>query len=84
MRVVLAILALLQFAACVSDVAESPVKAIVGGRLIDGTGREPVDDTVILIAGDTIVDVGPRHSVEIPAGSEMIDISGMTVIPVLF
>ena len=84
MRVVLAILALLQFAACVSDVVESPVKAIVGGRLIDGTGREPVDDTVILIEGDTIVYVGPRHSVEIPAGSEMIDISGMTVIPGLF
>ena len=84
MRVVLAILALLQFAACVPDAVESPVTAIVGGRLIDGTGREPVDDTVILIEGDTIVDVGPRHSVVIPAGSEMIDISGMTVVPGLF
>ncbi len=55
--------------------------AIVGGRIIDGTGREPIEDGVILVEGDRIKAVGRRGEVEIPEDAEVIDASGKTVLP---
>ncbi|MBT3941700.1 MAG: amidohydrolase family protein [Chloroflexi bacterium] len=57
------------------------MKAIVGGNLIDGTGAAPVLDTTVLVDGESIVEVGPRASVSVPPGAEVIDASGMTVMP---
>jgi len=57
------------------------LKAIVGAALIDGTGRPPVEDAVILVEGDTIKTVGPANCVSVPAGAEKMDVSGMTVMP---
>ena len=56
-------------------------KALVGGRVIDGTGRDPIDDAVILIEGDRIDAVFRRGEWEVPSGAEVTDISGSTVIP---
>jgi imidazolonepropionase-like amidohydrolase len=53
--------------------------AIRAGRLIDGRGGAPVRDAVILLAGDRITAVGP--GLPIPAGVEVIDLSGKTVLP---
>ena len=58
--------------------------ALVGGRLIDGTGAEPVADTVIVIQDGTILSALPRDEVEIPLRAEVIDISGLTVLPGFF
>jgi len=55
--------------------------AIVGGLLIDGTGAQPRWDQTVLIQGDRIVQVGPSETVTVPAGAEVIDASGMTVMP---
>jgi predicted amidohydrolase YtcJ len=55
--------------------------AIVGGTLIDGTGRPPLKDCVVLVKGDRIDAVGGRDEVSVPEGAEVIDASGMTVIP---
>jgi imidazolonepropionase-like amidohydrolase len=55
------------------------VVAIRAGVLIDGTGRSPVANAVILVEDGRIRDVGPR--VEIPAGARVIDLSGATVLP---
>ena len=55
--------------------------AIVGGNLIDGSGRPVVEDTTVLIDGDRILEAGPRASVPIPEGAEVLDASGHTVMP---
>jgi imidazolonepropionase-like amidohydrolase len=58
-------------------------KALVvrGGRLIDGTGRPPVDDSVIVISNGRFEAVGRRGEVSVPAGAEAIDATGKTVLP---
>ena len=58
-----------------------PFRTLVGGRMIDGTGADPVEDAVLVISGGRIVAAGPRDTVEIPILSEILDVSGMTVLP---
>jgi imidazolonepropionase-like amidohydrolase len=55
--------------------------AIVGGNLIDGTGSTMVEDVAVLIDGERIIEVGPRASVPIPEGTEVIDATGRTIMP---
>jgi enamidase len=55
--------------------------ALVGGGLVDGSGASPVLDATVLVRGDTIVAAGHRSVVRIPAGAEIVDVSGMTVLP---
>ena len=61
--------------------SEPHPRAIVGGTLIDGTGRPPVSDAVVVLDGDRIAAVGKQGEVEIPLGAEVIDASGRTVLP---
>ncbi len=58
--------------------------ALAGGRLIDGFGGPPVEDSVILVHGEKIVEVGPREQVAIPSGAEVISTEGMSVLPGLW
>ncbi len=53
--------------------------AIHCGQLIDGSGAEPLRNAIIVIDGETIVAVNPGG--EIPRGAEVIDASGLTVMP---
>jgi imidazolonepropionase-like amidohydrolase len=55
--------------------------AIVGGFLIDGFGGPPLPNAVVLIEGERIVRVGTAGSVELPAGTTVVDAEGMTVMP---
>jgi hypothetical protein len=57
------------------------VLAIKGGRLIDGTGRPPVENAVILIEGGRFKAVGNAREVPIPPDAEVVDVSGKTVMP---
>lgn len=59
--------------------AEPEIKAIKNARLIDGTGAQPVDNTIVLIEDSTIKAVG--HEVRIPEDAEVIDAAGKTVMP---
>jgi predicted amidohydrolase YtcJ len=56
-------------------------RVFLGGTLIDGTGAPPVKDSVVVINGDYITAVGSRDDVEIPPGSEVYNVTGMTVLP---
>ncbi|MGQ9679497.1 MAG: amidohydrolase [Candidatus Bathyarchaeia archaeon] len=56
-------------------------RVIIGGTLIDGTGRPPIEDSVVVITGDWISSVGKKGEVVIPVGAELIDASGRTVVP---
>src|SRR5262249_20717847 len=55
--------------------------AIVGARLIDGTGAQPVDDSVVVIDGDRIRAAGPRARVTIPDGAAIVDARGKALLP---
>lgn len=65
-------------------VAQSPVKALVGGTLIDGYGGKPIQNSVIIIEGERIKKVGRMGDVEIPEGAEVISTEGMSVMPGLW
>lgn len=55
--------------------------ALIGGKLIDGTGKDPVENSVILIDGKTISKVGKKADVRLPNDCEIIDVSGKAVMP---
>jgi len=55
--------------------------ALVNGVIIDGTGVAPVQNGVLVVKGRTIVAVGPRGQVVVPADAEVIDVQGATVLP---
>lgn len=57
------------------------LKAVVGGRLIDGTGTAPIEDVLVIIEGDRIRSVGQAGATPIPRGAEVIDVTGKTVMP---
>jgi len=59
----------------------TPQTAIVGARLIDGTGADPVDRSAVLFDGERIVAAGPAARVAVPAAARVIDGEGMTVLP---
>lgn len=58
-----------------------PTLALVGGRILDGYEGRPIEDGVVLIAGEKILAVGPRSEVSVPAGTPTIDTRGMSVLP---
>jgi imidazolonepropionase-like amidohydrolase len=58
--------------------------ALVGGTLIDGTGRDPVPDSVVVIEKGQIVDAGPKSGVKIPSGAQRVDARGKTILPGLW
>ncbi len=60
---------------------EETVVALVGGTLIDGTGRPPVANTVVLIQGQRIKAVGPADKVKVPAGATVINVANKWVLP---
>ncbi|HWP41738.1 MAG TPA: amidohydrolase family protein [Blastocatellia bacterium] len=54
---------------------------IKGATLIDGTGRAPLKDAVIVINGSRFGSIGVRESIEIPKGARIIDANGKFVMP---
>ncbi len=59
---------------------DGPV-AIVGVRLIDGTGADPIDDAALVFEGERIVALGRRRDVTIPAGATVYEGEGLTLLP---
>ncbi len=64
--------------------ASSGPIALVGARLVDGTGAPPIEDATVVVDGDKIVAAGPRASTTVPAGAKMIDVKGATIVPGLW
>jgi imidazolonepropionase-like amidohydrolase len=58
---------------------QAPVVALTGVQVVDGTGAAPIADATIVIRDGVIEAVGPE--VEVPAGAEVLDLAGHTVIP---
>ncbi|MGB6641045.1 MAG: hypothetical protein WBG67_09750, partial [Thermoanaerobaculia bacterium] len=60
------------------------IKALVGGTLIDGYGSHPLRNSVVLIEGERITQVGQVDTLPVPAGAKVISTEGMTVLPGLW
>ena len=58
---------------------KAETKVIKCGRLIDGTGAAPIENTTVVIEDSKIKAVG--KDVEVPKGAEVIDATGKTVMP---
>ena len=65
-------------------VVASGTYAIEGATLIDGTGRAPVADSVVLIRDGEILAAGTRATVPIPVGMKREDGKGRTLLPGLW
>ena len=57
------------------------VTVFLGGTLIDGTGREPVVVSAVVIEDGRVVYAGSQADAPIPAGSKTIDASGKFLVP---
>lgn len=58
--------------------------ALVGGRLIDGYGHQPIPNSVILIKDGVIQKVGNVDTLPVPAGYNIVSTEGMDVLPGLW
>lgn len=55
--------------------------ALEGGRLIDGHGGPPIENSVLVISGTQITQVGTRGDVVIPKGAVRVDCRGLSILP---
>jgi imidazolonepropionase-like amidohydrolase len=55
--------------------------AVRGGTLIDGTGRPPIHNSIVLIKSGRFHSVGREGETVIPDGAHVIDAAGKTVLP---
>src|SRR5678816_4068614 len=77
MRDSLLIIGLIVIAGCASDSAFAATKAIKAARMIDPAGRV-IQNVVVVVDDDRITSVGTSPP---PAGSEVIDVGQLTLIP---
>ena len=54
---------------------------LLGATLIDGSGRAPLRNSVVILQGDSIVAVGSRKQVRVPSGARGIDARGLVAAP---
>ena len=64
-----------------SQAPSSSTVALIGARVIDGTGAPPVASAAVLITNGRIERVGPVAAVNIPANATRIDVTGKTIVP---
>jgi imidazolonepropionase-like amidohydrolase len=61
--------------------APAATVALTGATVIDGTGRPPIKDAVVVITDGMITAVGPRKTVSAPPAAKRIDLTGKTIVP---
>src|SRR6476646_9340245 len=59
----------------------APVVALTHVHVVDGTGAPAREDQTIVIRDDRIDVVGSAGAAKIPAGAQVLDLTGSTVIP---
>jgi imidazolonepropionase-like amidohydrolase len=67
-------------AGAAAPAAGAPERVVLkAARLIDGRGKDPIRQAVVIIEGDRIVQVG--SGITPPAGARVIDLKGATLLP---
>ena len=77
----LLVVSVLAFAYAIPQAQDTRITVITGATLIDGTSRPSLQDSVIVIDGARIRQLGPRAAIAVPAGADVIDGQGKFVIP---
>ena len=79
---VIVVLGLLASSCTKQDVAiPDGSKAFLGATLFDGTGADPTQNSLIVVRNGRIEYVGTADGIDISASTELIDVSGMTILP---
>jgi imidazolonepropionase-like amidohydrolase len=78
-RVPLALLAVIALTSCKPP--GDGVVALEGATLIDGSGRPPVHDAVIIVQNGHIQSVARVNEVPVPRGARRVSLIGKTVVP---
>ena len=60
---------------------EAPVVALTHVRVIDGTGAAPREDQTVVVSGGKIQSIEPGATAKAPAGAQVLDLTGYTVLP---
>jgi enamidase len=60
---------------------DSPIVALTHARVIDGTGTPARGDQTLIIRDGRIAALGASQSVVVPAGAQVIDLTGKSVMP---
>ena len=70
---------------CPGAGAQTKARPVVfkGARLIDGTGRAAIENSILVIEGDQVVAAGKAGAVSIPKDADVKDASGKTIMPAL-
>lgn len=76
-----AVLTLILLSTLASHIRAQEIKAITGATLVDGAGRAPVKDAVIIIEGARIKQTGAKSKIKIPKEATVIDARGKFVVP---
>jgi imidazolonepropionase-like amidohydrolase len=65
--------------------AQTKARIVVlkGARLIDGTGRPAIENSVLVIEGDRIMSAGSAAGITIAKDADVRDVSGKTIMPAL-
>src|SRR5262245_26887742 len=73
---------LVMLGAGLAGVAQAaPAVVLEGARLIDGTGKPPRDNAVLVIEGERISAVGTDGKLRYPKGARVVDVHGRTIMP---
>ena len=75
------LLAMLCAAAGTAHAQKDQVVVLEGARLIDGTGKAPRENSVLVVQGDRITAVGTMGKVKVPKGARVVDVHGRTIMP---
>src|SRR6266849_9042959 len=76
-----ALLAMMCAAAGAASAEADQAVVFEGARLIDGTGKAPRENSVIVVQGDRIAAVGALGKVKYPKGARVVDVRGRTIMP---
>jgi imidazolonepropionase-like amidohydrolase len=60
---------------------DTPVVALTHARVIDGTGARARSDQTLIIRDGRIAALGDSRSIAIPAGAQVLDLTGKSIIP---
>lgn len=64
-----------------AETAQTRPVVLENVRIIDGGGAAPIEHGRIVIEGNRIAGLGAAATVAVPAGAEIVDLSGRTVMP---
>src|SRR5216684_3096224 len=76
-----ALLAMMCAAVGAASAEADQAVVLEGARLIDGTGKAPRENSVIVVQGDRIAAVGTVGKVKYPKGARVVDVRGRTIMP---